>query len=58
MIYCDVNVIVNWYVVVLVVCGVGFGDVVGIMLCNLFSIVLVMLVMVKCGVIVGMFNYY
>ncbi|MCV7257498.1 long-chain-acyl-CoA synthetase FadD6 [Mycobacterium shimoidei] len=56
--YREANEAANRYAAVLAARGVGHGDVVGIMLRNSPSTVLMMLAVVKCGAIAGMLNYH
>ena len=56
--YRQANETVNRYAAVLAARGVGHGDVVGVMLRNSPSAVLLMLAVVKCGAIAGMLNYH
>lgn len=56
--YREANEAANRYAAVLAARGVGRGDVVGIILRNSPSTVLMMLAVVKCGAIAGMLNYH
>ncbi|MGH3530707.1 MAG: AMP-binding protein, partial [Mycobacterium sp.] len=56
--YREANATANRYAVVLAARGVGRGDVVGIMLRNSPSAVLMMLAVVKTGAVAGMVNYH
>jgi fatty-acyl-CoA synthase len=55
--YRQANETANRYAAVLAARGVGYGDVVAIMLRNSPNPVLVMLAAVKCGAVAGMINY-
>jgi len=56
--YAEANETANRYAAVLAECGVGRGDVVGIMERNSPDVVLTMLAAVKCGAVAGMLNHH
>jgi fatty-acyl-CoA synthase len=56
--YREANATANRYAAVLAARGVGRGDVVGVMLRNSPTAVLMMLAVVKCGAVAGMLNYH
>lgn len=56
--YREANEAANRYAAALAARGVGYGDVVGVMLRNSPESVLLMLAVVKCGAVAGMLNYH